>query len=517
MEYIDYKKKIFDGVFKDDWYILGINFGNTSTSVSFYNKKSNKCEYIDLSMGFGKISIASVVQLMENTQEWIVGDEAFKTKDEQIDNTVINLLQKLNDNDKIKVGDSFYFVEDIVARLFEYIFESILKISPKSEIIGIVITVPNYFGKNQKDKIINSLDIIGYKDRLIDLIDEATASLYTYMENNAVSENERILLCDIGGATTNMYLLDTINVTNTNIKFQLVNEYFRSNNGSSIVDELLIKKFYKYLEENGIAKDTLSPSNISELRQKAIDTKERLSSVNQVRVPFAFCVPPFVKQIKYEEYLDIIDSFIADINNAVDNMLIIDKNNNVNIKDINKILLSGGFSATPAIKNIFINYNFKDESIVKIKSSSTGACIYATKVMFETNTKIIEIESYRQTTDIELKSDIGILIQNEFCPIIKRGSSLICLRKEKSFLVNNEDKNNNFTLTLLQRGDVKDTLDKCIKLYDVNISFEDMQKDDTMIVKLQLALKNKGTLLCGNVTMMADEPVILHTFNVWIE
>ena len=74
--YRDLIKK--DQIYDENWYILGIDFGTTNSVVVYWNQTHSRPEPIDMSHGFGKIPMPSVVQYRNDgvQDEWIVGEEA---------------------------------------------------------------------------------------------------------------------------------------------------------------------------------------------------------------------------------------------------------------------------------------------------------------------------------------------------------------------------------------------------------------------------------------------------------
>jgi len=46
----------------EDCYVLGIDLGTTNSVISYWNNLSKKPEPIDVSSGFGKVPMPSVVQ-----------------------------------------------------------------------------------------------------------------------------------------------------------------------------------------------------------------------------------------------------------------------------------------------------------------------------------------------------------------------------------------------------------------------------------------------------------------------
>ena len=83
MNWEEYRKQIEElGNLPEDWYILGIDLGTTNSIVSYWDNLNGKPEPIDISNGFGKIPLPSVVQYRKDYDEegeWVIGEEAYRS------------------------------------------------------------------------------------------------------------------------------------------------------------------------------------------------------------------------------------------------------------------------------------------------------------------------------------------------------------------------------------------------------------------------------------------------------
>ena len=62
MNWEAYRKEIEEKGHQEDWYILGIDLGTTNSVISYWDNANGRPEPIDVSNGFGKIPLPSVVQ-----------------------------------------------------------------------------------------------------------------------------------------------------------------------------------------------------------------------------------------------------------------------------------------------------------------------------------------------------------------------------------------------------------------------------------------------------------------------
>lgn len=71
-----YKKQFENGGADENKFILGLDLGSSSSSIAFFNTITEEPELIDLSGGYGKPSMPSVIQYIPETREWVFGEYA---------------------------------------------------------------------------------------------------------------------------------------------------------------------------------------------------------------------------------------------------------------------------------------------------------------------------------------------------------------------------------------------------------------------------------------------------------
>jgi len=100
----DYKREIEEkGSLPEEWYILGIDLGTTNSVISYWDNVNKKPEPIDISNGFGKIPLPSVVQYREGEGqegEWVIGEEAYRSMKIYPETTIRSIKRKMGTNEK---------------------------------------------------------------------------------------------------------------------------------------------------------------------------------------------------------------------------------------------------------------------------------------------------------------------------------------------------------------------------------------------------------------------------------
>ncbi len=483
MNFLQYKDIIKDN-YKDDYYLLGIDLGATNSVVCYYNNKAKRAEAIDLSNGFGKIPISSVVQYRSDSNEWIVGEEALKTNEVYMNDTIEAVKSMLGKVDKIKLGDEFYTPAEVLSKIIKSIADSVIKKSPKAEIVGLVVTVPKEFTEAKKQQTIEAIEIAGLKEQFIGLLSEENAILLNYFVENEFRGNKRIAIFDFGGKALNLSLFDTEATDKFSLK--LLKQVSKDNHGGDNIDRIILDKFYTYIEENGISKEILTKENIADLKMKVIDTKERLSGVNSYRVPFTFCVPPFMKQITREELESIISEFIDQTKIQLKNLFCDVDGKEVSFDSVDKVILTGGVSKMPWVRNM-LSAIFGEGKLYSsddgLLDCAKGACIFSAIQMGVYDCLEIKVINEKKVRDIEIAYDIGFNISNEFLPIIRKGSSYDYCRKENNFSVKGNE-NNSLELEVLKRNVKTAKIDECEVIGKVK--FENLPKIENIKVVTQI-------------------------------
>lgn len=516
MNFLKYKEEIEKlNNFKDEWFILGIDLGTTNSVVSYWDNKTKQVVPVDISMGFGKIPVPSVVQVRENdgNDEWIIGEEAYRSMNIYPESTIRSIKKKMGTSEKIQLGDKFYLPEEISAKLLKYIIESVEKLNPKAEIIGIVITVPYDFDDISKKATIKALEIAGYRDKLICLMEEPKATALYYSTENEINLDEKILIVDFGGGTLDTTLFHVSEKNEEQIKIKVINESGKASHGGDTIDEILLEKFYDFIkQETNLSKEDLTLFNIAELNEKAIEAKERLSGTKSYRVPFTFCVPPFIKTISRDDFEEYISDFIDKTRQVILNTLIGTKLGTLSVDEIDKIILGGGSSKMPWVKNMLIDI-FNDESKIFISDSpatdiSKGATIYSAVQMGVFKTTDILTENLKIEFDLSIPHDIGFLVENNgtqsFYPMIKRGTSYKSAKKSQIFTLTGEKEEDmeEFTLVILERINKNDDVSKCVNIGTVHFSNIPRRPSGKTKLEITISAIDESGLIKGTIEDM---------------
>ncbi len=499
MDWKYYRKKIIEEkVFKDNWFVIGIDLGTTNTVVSYWSAKDNKPITVDMSDGFGKIPMPSVVQYRDDDgEEWVVGYEAYNTLKIYEDTTIRSIKRKMGTNEAIKLGEKHYLPEEISAKILNKAIDSCYKINPNAEIAGVVITVPYSFDDSAKRATVKACEIAGIKDNVLALVEEPKSATLAYTLRHQLKENEKILVFDFGGGTLDLTLFKVNKSDNESINLTVISEGGKAYHGGDNIDEILLDEGFKLIKEKtGKSKTDVNIQHKVDLFLKMVDAKERLSKTKKAKIPYTFCIPPFVQSLTKESYEDLIFDFIEQTRNIVIQCLKDSYEGAIMPSEVDKIILLGGSSKNTWVKDLLVDIFDSEDKIYVSEKPALDISIGATYLgamkmgLFEKK----DISSTRREIKFEtvVPHDIGLIVsrrgQKKFVPLIQRGTPYQLAKKSKTFQLSagSEEEMTKFLLELYERINVNDDVKDC-KVVG-KIQFNNLPKRPVGKTKLKITL-----------------------------
>ncbi len=517
MKWTEYKKQIEENKsLSEDYYILGIDLGTTNSIISYWDIINEKPEPIDISNGFGKIPMPSVVQYRkddEGESEWVIGEEAFRSMKIYPETTIRSIKRKMGTNEIVEIDGKEYLPEEISAKILTELVEHCKSLNPKAEIAGLVVSVPYDFDDAAKKATMKACELAGISEKLICLIEEPKAAALAYNFRHQLNQDEKIMVFDFGGGTLDITLFNVLEKDDKHIKLQVISEGGKAYHGGDNVDEYILNKCFDFIEEKANQKrEDLSPENMVELICRARESKERLSGVKAFRIPFTFCIPPFVEQMTREDLENIINPFIEETRKLVLKALREVYTGALTPDDIDRVLLEGGSSQMPWVKDMLIGI-FNNES--KIYTSerpaldiSLGATYYAAMKMGLLSSPDIESEKMSIEFEVTVPHDIGLEIENNgtksFYTMIRRGTPYALAKKEQIFTLSGSTKEDmtSFSLKIMERINKEDTIEKCKLIGEVLIKDLPERPSGKTRLNITLQVEEEGGLVKGSVTDM---------------
>jgi len=496
------------GKFPEDWYILGIDLGTTNSVISYWDNQNKRPEAIDVSNGFGKIPLPSVVQYRKDDggrEEWVIGEEAYRSMKMYPETTVRSIKRDMGTNKTVRLGGKDYLPEEISAKLLAELVSHAQNLNPKAEIVGLVVSVPYDFDDAAQKATKRACEMAGLADKLICLIKEPSAAALAYNFRHRLNEDEKIMVFDFGGGTLDITIFHVIERDESRIKLQVISQGGDAEHGGDDVDAYLIEACNTFIrDKTGHPASELAVENQVELIMRAREAKERLSGVQRFRIPFTFCIPPFVEQISREEFHQLIKHFIDKTRKLVMKALRETYTGSLTPEDIDRVLLEGGSAQMPWVREMLLDI-FSDES--KIYSSerpaldiSLGATYYAAMKMGLLSHPDVESEKFSVEFDVAVSHDIGLELDNgvrkSFFPMIRRGTSYALAKKSHVFTLSGQtaEEMTEFDLRILERIQQDDPFEACKPIGEVSIKGLPLRPSGKTKLRITLMVEEGGTV-----------------------
>jgi len=329
--------------------IIGIDLGTTNSCVAVMEGG----EPVVISNSEGARTTPSVVSFQANGER-LVGQVAKRQAITNPDRTIMSIKREMGTDHKINVDGkshtpqeiSAYILQKIKADAEAYLGESVTEA---------VITVPAYFNDSQRQATKDAGKIAGLEVKRI--INEPTAAALAYGLDK-MDVNQKILVYDLGGGTFDVSILELgdglfeVKSTNGNTKL-----------GGDDFDQKVVNYIAEtFKSDNGIdlRNDKMALQRLKEAAEKA---KIELSSSMQttINLPFITADATGPKHIemnlsraKFNELThDLVDATIEPMKKALADA-------GLTLSEIDKVVLVGGSTRTPAVQDVVKNFTGKE-------------------------------------------------------------------------------------------------------------------------------------------------------------
>ena len=506
-----YKKIIKEKGLDEDTYILGIDLGTTHSVICYWHQQKNTPEPVDMSNGFGKIPLPSVVQYRKDEldEEWIIGTEALNTYVIFPDSTAISIKNYMGTNQSIILNRQSFSPEELSAKIIRTLLEQIKSINPKSAIGGVVVSVPYDFDDAAKKATINACHSAGIQEELICLIEEPKAAALTYNYHHPFKAGEKIMVFDFGGGTLDITIFGVNQVTEVEQTLSVLSEGGEAKHGGDVLDGILYEYFLDLIKEKGIDTQALSKENLAEIKMRARETKERLSGSQKIRVPFPFCSPPFMANMTRESFENISRKFMEKTKTYVLKTLQEAYKGAIKAEEINRVLLEGGSAQMPWVKEMMIQI-FQDQDKIYLSDRpaldiALGATIYAAMKMGVHEQIDLITGRQRMNFEVCVPHDIGFEIamkeSKAFYPMIRRGTPYRLAKRSQIFTIegDSEDDMTQLSLNILERIHKERGLDGCSTIGEVIIKGLPKRPSGQTQLKVTLSVDEETGTVQGEV------------------
>ncbi len=366
---------IATGSLQQNEMIVGIDLGTTNSLVAVIHPETKLP--VALREHNSSNLVPSIVHLGKDGNT--VGDEAKKFLETDPSNTIFSakrLMGKsysdvkdhadffaykiIDDNTeslvKVQSGDKFYSPVELSSFILKELktrAEHILK----TPVTKAVITVPAYFNDAQRQATRDAGKLAGLD--VLRIVNEPTAASLAYGLGLNKDEEKTIAVYDLGGGTFDISILKI-----TNGIFEVLSTNGDTYLGGDDFDRAIIEFWAEELNITNEEKQSL--------RLRAEEAKKYLSSNNN----FSFEWNEKELKISKPEFENLIKPFVDKTIQSCANAL---KDAGLTTKDIETIVMVGGSTRVPAVKNAVKNFFGKDvnDSVNPDEVVALGAAIQA--------------------------------------------------------------------------------------------------------------------------------------------
>jgi molecular chaperone DnaK (HSP70) len=418
------------------YYIIGLDIGNDSSGIAFFNLAEGSPEIIDLSGGYGRPSVPTVMQYIAETREWVFGEYAILNRGVGSEITLSSLISRLGNFEYIDLDRRPVSVVSVLGLFIKELMSNVKSINPKAEIVGIVVAVPGYFSEQSREELQRAFKLAGYEKELIAQVSDREC-VFTHYYLNHIPHEERTLLLDYGSREVRGGLYHII-PRGGSVAIKSMSSLFDDTIGTAKVNDDVQQLFESFLashqQPSALGKQV--NEHISSfvyqhrdmLFQKNIRTKP-------AKLYFNFAYPPFQQTVTREQAEHLTLPYSRQFNRFIRDVL--EKNlygdEEITPDDVNNVLcVGGGFEmlwAREAVESVFKRADihfYKNTKIITAEGAATVAAIMLDAI----DGAAVTIEDKHQ-----LRADIGLQAER-FLPLAERNSFWWQKHPVKYLLVN---------------------------------------------------------------------------------
>jgi molecular chaperone DnaK len=325
--------------------IIGIDLGTTNSEAAYLEGGRPKIIPSAEGTSFGGKMFPSVVAFTEDGQR-LVGEAAKRQAVLNPENTVMRIKRKMGTDTKVKIGDKEYTPQEISAMILQKI-KTDAEAYLGEEVTDAVITVPAYFNDNQRQATKDAGEIAGLKVQR--LINEPTAAAIAYGLEKI--EEQKLVVLDLGGGTFDVTIMEIGDGV-----FEVVSTSGDTKLGGSDMDEKIVEwlaEGFQKKEEIDLRGDLNAMQRLRDAAEKA---KIELSSTVSTTINLPFIASKDDKPGHLEMNLtrakleELVEPVLSRCEEPIGKAF---KDAKLDYKDIGKVILVGGPTRMPVVKERF--------------------------------------------------------------------------------------------------------------------------------------------------------------------
>lgn len=338
--------------------VVGIDLGTTFSAIAYIDEYKKP---IVIPNEENKPITPSIVNFADK-DTFVVGEEAANRTIADKVNTVSFIKREMGNPDyRLTIHDHEYLPQDISAKILTklkkdaetYFRNSGLEI----EIKDAVITVPAYFGMNQRNATIDAGKTAGLN--VLYIINEPTAAALAFGINN-IGKDQTVFVFDLGGGTFDVTILE--------IKGNLIDMLASEGNarlGGKDWDDLLVN-YCSQLFKDKYGKNPKDDADYyQEFYERILKSKISLSKLSQTVIPINYEGSKMNVEVTREKFEELSEDLIYQCKCLSEHVLKKAKRagkNEMTWNDIDQVLLVGGSTYMPMIRNMIKEISGKEPS-----------------------------------------------------------------------------------------------------------------------------------------------------------
>ncbi len=376
-------------------YILGIDTGNETSALAYCTELSQKPEILDISGGYGKPSVPTVVQYLCDSDEWIIGEDALLNSGTDNGIIVKDLVLKLGSGERVEIGEKLYSFPELLGIFLSRLIEQIKNIDPKARIRAISATLSG----NPTPETINALEeafgYAGYSKEYLGFSGEKECILHRieYAGSNS------FLIMDYGNRSYRQYLVYTERKDNL-LSVKLIDEIAEED----ISVENLNRTVTGFLE-SFLPNKEYEPQKFLQFVYQNKDLLFQKHS-KPLNLYYNFVYPPFRQKAEPEEILKFLEPLREKLTQLRPK------------ENFGEIILCGGGFEMYLVKEV-VKSIYPD---IQITSFKNAKCVFAEGALLSGLEKLNLIQTQVQILNPAEALEVGIsVVQNNvsrFLPMI---------------------------------------------------------------------------------------------------
>lgn len=458
------------GIRSENYFMLGLDIGLSASAISQFDLNRNTPEIIDISGGYGKPSMPTAILFSEDTREWVFGEYAVTGGP-----AFFSMVEKLGLNDYIEAGGRSFSVTGMLGLYIKELIGNCKNINPRAEIIGIVVSVPEYLDEEARKELRLAFKLAGFEKSPLTLSDSDECILQRHYFEKTVQKSGRktVLIVDYGASSARASVYDVAFGRDNDENIADCLSFAHEKSIGTNVLENKVAEFLENIYHNCTKTDSNRLSQSTEERQRI---KEQLQiftyqykdllfqkgiRTKPVKLYFNFTYPPVQGFASNDEVSRLIKPFIEKMRLFLKDTV---SKSGKSLKDVDEVICAGGgfemLWAKETVLSLFPKTRFYKNS--KMVAAEGASIISANELNVITAAKFDIRDKCRVNCDIGFK--ITKNGQERFFAFIEQDTAWWLNHPAKLFILNEPVRANNPVFIEVLKRDSDGGVDLLAKL-----------------------------------------------------